>query len=105
MADQSFASDTALRITRRFSAPCEKVFHVCTDPEALNRWFALSDDCSIPHVEADLRLGGTYHQRVRPADRRCLVRRRIRSRARVSGLRPLRLQRQGTGQSGITLTA
>ncbi|GIW53615.1 MAG: hypothetical protein KatS3mg082_0019 [Nitrospiraceae bacterium] len=105
MADQSFASDTALRITSRFSAPREKVFRACTDPEALKRWFVPSDDYSIPHAAVDLRLGGTYHRRVRPADRRRLVRRRIRSRARVSGLRPLRLPRQGTGQSGITLTA
>lgn len=53
-------SDTTLQIKRTFAAPREKVFTAWTDPKELTRWFAPSDDCSIPVAEVDLRVGGRY---------------------------------------------
>lgn len=49
-----------LRITRRFAAPREKVFQAWTDPHALMRWFAPSDDYSTLLAEVDLRVSGSY---------------------------------------------
>lgn len=68
MADQPFASNTALRITRRFAAPRDKVFHAWTESEALKRWFAPSEDYSTPHAEVDLRAGGTYRIQMKAPD-------------------------------------
>jgi uncharacterized protein YndB with AHSA1/START domain len=68
MAGQPFASNTVLRITRRFAAPCEKVFQAWTDPERLKRWFAPSDDYSTPHADVDLRVGGTYRIQIKAPD-------------------------------------
>ncbi len=68
MADQPFASNTTLRITRRFAAPRDKVFQAWTDPEALKRWFAPSEDYSTPQAEVDLRAGGTYRIQMKAPD-------------------------------------
>ncbi len=68
MADQAFASDTSLRITRRLAAPRAKVFRTWTDPEALKRWFAPSDDYSTWQAEVDLRVGGTYRIQIKAPD-------------------------------------
>ncbi|MEW6247363.1 MAG: SRPBCC domain-containing protein [Nitrospirota bacterium] len=68
MADQPFASNTALRITRRLAAPRAKVFHAWTDPETLKRWFAPSDDYSTWQAEVDLRAGGTYRIQMKAPD-------------------------------------
>ena len=55
--------DTAkprLEITRRYSAPREKVFRAWTDPAALSRWMS-PDGASAPtKAQVDLRVGGEY---------------------------------------------
>jgi uncharacterized protein YndB with AHSA1/START domain len=60
MAGKSPKPDTALQITRIFTAAREKVFKAWTDPRELKRWFAPSDDYSVPIAEVDLRVGGKY---------------------------------------------
>ena len=49
----------ALRLTRQFSAPRERIFHAWTTPEALKRWWCPPG--WVPErIEVDLRTGGTY---------------------------------------------
>jgi len=60
--------DTILRITRTFPAPHEKVFQAWTDPKALTRWFAPSDEYATPLVEVDLRVGGKYRIEMKAPD-------------------------------------
>ncbi len=50
----------ALRITRVFSAPREKVFRAWTDPEALKNWFAPSEKYVTRIPRLDVRVGGAY---------------------------------------------
>ena len=61
-------SATALRLTRTYAAPPEKVYAAWTDPQALKRWFAPSDDFQTPEVEADVRVGGRYRIVMRSPD-------------------------------------
>jgi len=51
--------ETALRLTRTFQAPREKVFRAWTDPEALKEWYGPAG-WSAPSAEVDLRAGGGY---------------------------------------------
>lgn len=60
MATRISTQDTTLQIRRTFAAPREQVFNAWTDPKALIRWFAPSDDFSTPSVAVDLRVGGSY---------------------------------------------
>ncbi|MGQ0811672.1 MAG: SRPBCC family protein, partial [Nitrospiraceae bacterium] len=60
MAATAQDTTTTLRITRTFNAPRDKVFKAWTDSQALMRWFAPSDDFSVPFAEVDLRVGGSY---------------------------------------------
>jgi len=58
------ATDTeqghSLTLTRRLQAAPDKVWRAWTDPQALMRWFAPSDEFETPTVECDLRVGGRY---------------------------------------------
>lgn len=58
----------ALRITRTYAAPPEKVYAAWTDPQALKCWFAPSDAFQTPEVEADVRVGGRYRIVMRASD-------------------------------------
>lgn len=60
MATKSSTKDTTLTLSRTFHAKREAVFKAWTDPQALMRWFAPSDDFSVPLAEVDLRVGGQY---------------------------------------------
>ena len=60
MDAKSAGTENTLRINRVFAAPREKVFRAWTEPEALKKWFAPSDDHSLPDAEVDLRAGGRY---------------------------------------------
>jgi uncharacterized protein YndB with AHSA1/START domain len=51
---------TAVRIARRLTAPREKVFRAWTDPQAIARWFAPSEDFRTTVFALDLRPGGSY---------------------------------------------
>ena len=57
----STPSDTAIRMTRLFSAPRQLVFEVMTEPEHIRRWWGLIEEgYSVPVCEVDLRPGGAY---------------------------------------------
>ena len=53
------AEDAALKITRVFDAPREKVWKVWTDPESVKRWWG-PQDFSAPVIKIDLRVGGKF---------------------------------------------
>ena len=62
----------ALRLTRRFAAPRQKVFDAWTRPEALKQWWCPSG--WIPgRFEVDLRVGGAYSLEMRHADSGAVV--------------------------------
>jgi uncharacterized protein YndB with AHSA1/START domain len=50
----------SLTLERRLKAAPDQVWRAWTDPQALMRWFAPSDDFETPTVECDLRVGGRY---------------------------------------------
>ena len=52
--------ETTLQLKRTLAAPRAKVFGAWTKPEVLKKWFAPSDDYSIPFAELDLQVGGKY---------------------------------------------
>lgn len=52
--------DTSLEVTRAFAANRERVFAAWMDPEALKRWYRMSEAWSTPVAEVDLRVGGRY---------------------------------------------
>jgi uncharacterized protein YndB with AHSA1/START domain len=55
-------ADTAthnLSLTRRFHAPCERVFAAFTTFDALKSWLG-PGECGIVRGEMDFRVGGTY---------------------------------------------
>lgn len=68
MAIKPSSKDTTLTITRTFNAKREAVFKAWTDPQALTRWFAPSDDFATPVVEVDLRVGGRYRIQMKAPD-------------------------------------
>ena len=68
MADKPGAPKPALRLTRLFHVPRERLFAAWTDPEALMRWFSPSGDYSTPSAEVDLRVGGRYRIEMKAAD-------------------------------------
>ncbi len=57
----------ALRLSRRFKAPREAVFHAFTDPAALAKWFG-PEGVSVGNVKIDLRPGGAYSMAFNQAD-------------------------------------
>jgi uncharacterized protein YndB with AHSA1/START domain len=60
MATATSRAPTALRITRTFPVPRERVFQAWTEPQALARWFAPTGDYRTTIFELDLRPGGRY---------------------------------------------
>lgn len=57
----------ALRLTRRFAAPRERVFDAWTTAEALKRWWC-PPGWEPERIEVDLKAGGTYHLGMRQID-------------------------------------
>ena len=51
--------DTALRLTRVFNAPRERVFAAWTRPELLRQWFGCNESV-IRSAEVDVRPGGRF---------------------------------------------
>ncbi len=68
MTTQETRSEITLNLTRTYSAPRDDVFRAWTEPEALKRWFAPSDEFSTPIAEVDLRVGGAYRIGMKPPD-------------------------------------
>ena len=60
MAKEQLSPETALKVSRVFQAPRERVFRAWTDAEELARWFAPSSDYSTRVPELDLKVGGKY---------------------------------------------
>jgi len=60
MDEKSTVAENTLRLKRTFAAQREKVFRAWTEPEALKKWFAPTDNHSTPFAEVDLRVGGRY---------------------------------------------
>jgi len=60
MATSYPTTETSLQVRRTFSAPPEKVFRAWTEPEALKKWCAPSEEYSTPSAEVDLKVGGKY---------------------------------------------
>ncbi len=60
---------TPLRVTRTFPASRERVFRAWTEPQALTRWLAPSDDFQTTVLELDLRPGGRYRVEMLQGDR------------------------------------
>ncbi len=59
MSDQP-SKDTRLTLVRKFPVSREKVFAAWTDSKQLAQWHAPMEGFSIPRVEVDLRVGGSY---------------------------------------------
>lgn len=68
MVQSTVAAKRALKITHTYAAPPEKVFRAWTDPEVMKRWFAPSDEFSVPEVAVDARAGGRYRIVMRAPD-------------------------------------
>jgi uncharacterized protein YndB with AHSA1/START domain len=58
--DSALSSPTALRVSRRFAAPRERVFRAWTEAPALRKWFRVAEGYATPIAEVDLRVGGRY---------------------------------------------
>ena len=52
--------ETTLQLNRTFTAPRARVFKAWTKTEELKKWFAPSDEYSVPFAEVDLQVGGKY---------------------------------------------
>jgi uncharacterized protein YndB with AHSA1/START domain len=57
--------DLALRLTRRYPVPPEKIWRAWTDPQALSAWFGAGEPGSVLLAELDVRPGGKYRIRFR----------------------------------------
>lgn len=68
MATPKSKTEAALRITRTFEAPREKVFRAWTDPEIMKRWMAPSDEYATRIPELELRVGGRYRLEMEYSD-------------------------------------
>jgi uncharacterized protein YndB with AHSA1/START domain len=54
------ASPTAIRVTRRFAAPPERVFRAWLDPAAAGTWLFATALQPATEVEIDARVGGSF---------------------------------------------
>ena len=72
MATVRRSDGIALRLTRRFAAPRERVFDAWTTPEALKRWWC-PPGWAPERIDVDLRPGGAYHLGMRSLDEESLV--------------------------------
>ena len=70
MAGKTVTPDTTLVLKRTYQAKREKVFRAWTDPQALTKWFAPTDDSSTPLAQVDLRVGGSYRIQMKTPDGR-----------------------------------
>ncbi len=68
MAQADLKTKPSLSLVRSFKVAPAKVYRAWTDPQAMSRWFAPSDAFSIPHAEADVRVGGRYRIVMRAPD-------------------------------------
>jgi uncharacterized protein YndB with AHSA1/START domain len=59
------ATQTELRMERRFDAAPDAVFDAWTNPEVLRRWWAAAPDWETPNADVDLRAGGRYRLTMR----------------------------------------
>jgi uncharacterized protein YndB with AHSA1/START domain len=50
----------AIRVTRRFSAPAERVFNAWLEPEVAGRWLFATAMRPMTDVEIDARVGGSF---------------------------------------------
>jgi uncharacterized protein YndB with AHSA1/START domain len=53
------------RLERSFAASPEEVFDAWTNPQVLERWWAVQSSQGSPRCEVDLRVGGRYVLRMR----------------------------------------
>ena len=58
----------SLSLVRHYRAPPEAVWRAWTEAEALRQWFHPDDIAEVPLVEADVRVAGRYHIRMRSPD-------------------------------------
>ncbi|MFQ5797101.1 MAG: SRPBCC domain-containing protein [Bacteroidota bacterium] len=58
--------ETSLQLKRTFAAPRERLFRAWTEPAALKKWFAPTDEYSMPIAQVDLRIGGNYRFGMKP---------------------------------------
>jgi uncharacterized protein YndB with AHSA1/START domain len=65
MAEEKGSPETTLQIRRTFKAPRQAVFQAWTTAEALEKWFAPSDEYTTKVVELDLRVDGRYRIEMR----------------------------------------
>jgi len=61
-------TETTLQFKRTLSATREKVFRAWTEPAEMKKWFAPSDEFSVPFAEVDLRVGGQYRIGMKPPE-------------------------------------
>jgi uncharacterized protein YndB with AHSA1/START domain len=59
------ATQTELRLERRFEAPPEAVFDAWTNPTVLRRWWSAGPGWETPAADVDLRPGGRYRLTMR----------------------------------------
>ncbi len=60
MEESKLREKPSLSLTRKFSAPPERVWQAWTEPQALIRWFG-PDAGKVSRANLDLRVGGRYH--------------------------------------------
>jgi uncharacterized protein YndB with AHSA1/START domain len=60
-------SELELTMTRVLTAPRERVFEACTDPEQLERWWG-PKGFTASGIESDLRVGGRYRIAMQPPE-------------------------------------
>ncbi|HSS44215.1 MAG TPA: SRPBCC domain-containing protein [Thermoanaerobaculia bacterium] len=60
MASPQTSAPIALKVSRTFPAPREKVFRAWTETEALKSWFAPSEKYVTRIARLDVRVGGAY---------------------------------------------
>ena len=66
MSNLTFDSATMLKIRRIYHASRERVFRAWTDPEQLEKWFAVAEGYTTPIADVDLRVGGSYRLGMQP---------------------------------------
>lgn len=59
MSETEKADSTMLEVSRLVSASAEAVFRAWTEPDEIEKWWA-PEGMSVPFVEVDLKVGGTY---------------------------------------------
>ncbi len=64
-AQVSLPSDSTVRVSRAFRAPCALVYRAFTEPALMQRWLLGPPGWTMPVCEMDLRVGGEYRWRWR----------------------------------------